>query len=393
MWNLSRKGGKSEVRWTGPYSIIVIHEKGLYSLQNCNGKTLAKKINGSRLKLYHERKGNCSNVSSQQLILFLMTSCTLHIYCAYGEQVLLCWHIVLTKINLIPQVCISMKMSPLREVCGGDFVICNDGLHESFMEFKKSVTYQNDLRIVEQMDLLTYWIKTCKITSIKEVSLMDKSILFMSPADLDALCEWVYDTRKQWNKTEMKLCSPTQSKAVTRCSLDEEIRNTVLSSTGWLDDTIINRAQSILREQFGAAGFQNTTPGTRLLFDVIRSEFIQILHNGKNLWLTIPTIGCQASTVNVYDSLYQSLSQCTIDQICALMFSTNDAVDVRFIDVEQQTNNSDCGVYAIAYATSLCFSEDISCIQYCVSKMRSHLWWHKRQSRSPVAAECHELVE
>ena len=185
------------------------------------------------------------------------------------------------------------------------------------------------------------------------------------------------------------------------------MRNTILSSTGWLDDTIINQAQSILREQFGAAGFQHTTLVTRLLFDVIRSEFIQILHNGKNHWLTIPTIGLPASTVNVYDSLYQSLSQCTIDQICAVMFSTNDAVDVRFIDVEQQTNNSDCGVYAIAYATSLCFSEDINCIQFCVSKMRSHLisclekgqmspfpsirrnvqWWHKRQSRSPVAAE------
>ena len=151
------------------------------------------------------------------------------------------------------------------------------------------------------------------------------------------------------------------------------MRNTVLSSTGWLDDTIINRAQSILREQFRAAGFQNTTLGTRLLFDVLRSEFIQILHNGKNHWLTISTIGLPASTVNVYDSLYQSLSQCTIDQICAVMFSTNDAVHVRFIDVEQQTNNSDCGVYAIAYATSLCSSEDISCIQYCVSKMRSHL--------------------
>ena len=68
MKNLSRKGGKSDVRWTGPYSIIVIHEKGLYSLQNCNGKMLAKKINGSRLKLYHEHKGNCSNVSSQQVL-------------------------------------------------------------------------------------------------------------------------------------------------------------------------------------------------------------------------------------------------------------------------------------------------------------------------------------
>ena len=150
------------------------------------------------------------------------------------------------------------------------------------------------------------------------------------------------------------------------------MRNTVLSSTVWLDDTIMNRTQGILREQFGAAGFQDTTLGTQL-FDVLRSEFIQILHTSKNDWLIISTIGLPASEINVYDSLYQSLSQCTIDQIFAVMFSTNDGVHVRFIDVEQQSNNSDCGVYAIAYATSLCFSENISCIQCCVSKMRSHL--------------------
>ena len=65
MGNLSRKGGKTDVRWTGPYSIIVIHEKGLYSLQICNGKML---VNGSRHKLYHECKENCSNVSSQQVL-------------------------------------------------------------------------------------------------------------------------------------------------------------------------------------------------------------------------------------------------------------------------------------------------------------------------------------
>ena len=68
MRNLSRKGEKTDVRWTGPYSIIVIHEKGLYSLQICNGIMLAKKINGSRHKLYHECKENCSNVSSQQVL-------------------------------------------------------------------------------------------------------------------------------------------------------------------------------------------------------------------------------------------------------------------------------------------------------------------------------------
>ena len=54
---------------------------------------------------------------------------------------------------------------------------------------------------------------------------------------------------------------------------------------------------------------------------------------------------------------------------------------MRFIDVEPQTNSSDCGVYAIAFATRLCFCEDISFIQYCVSKMRTHLvsYLEKRQ--------------
>lgn len=56
------------------------------------------------------------------------------------------------------------KMSPFkREVCGGEFVICDDGLYESFMEFKKGVIYQNDLRIVENVDLVTYWIKDLQI--------------------------------------------------------------------------------------------------------------------------------------------------------------------------------------------------------------------------------------
>ena len=78
------------------------------------------------------------------------------------------------------------------------------------------------------------------------------------------------------------------------------MRNTILSSTGWLDDTIINRAQSILRELFGAAGFQNTTLETRLLFDVLRSEFIQILHNGKNHWRIISTIDLQSMFITAF---------------------------------------------------------------------------------------------
>ena len=65
--------------------------------------------------------------------------------------------------------------------------------------------------------------------------------------------------------------------------------------------------------------------------------------------LTTSTVGLPAATVN------QSLSQSTVNQVCALIFTRNQTIDVGFIDVEPQTNSTDCGVYAIAFATSLCF--------------------------------------
>ena len=68
MRNLSRAGGKTDERWTGPYAIVNIHEKGLYRLRKLSdGKQLANNINESRLKPFHERKTEYSNGSSQNL--------------------------------------------------------------------------------------------------------------------------------------------------------------------------------------------------------------------------------------------------------------------------------------------------------------------------------------
>ena len=76
------------------------------------------------------------------------------------------------------------------EVYCGDFVICDEGLYKSFVEFKKTVDYQEDFRIVSEFDLLSYWMKSCKVTSIRQVTLMDKVYYLMTAA----LCEWIYDT-------------------------------------------------------------------------------------------------------------------------------------------------------------------------------------------------------
>ena len=147
----------------------------------------------------------------------------------------------------------------------------------------------------------------------------------------------------------------------------------ILSSTGWLDDKIVNAAQSLLRKQFGLAGLQNTTLGYTLTYDIMRKQFVQILHNGQDHWLTVSTIGLQSSYINIFDSMYSTLSSFCKDQICALLFANDKVINVEFIDVDKQENTYDCGLYAIAYATSVCHGDDVSQMKYNCAEMRPHL--------------------
>ena len=132
----------------------------------------------------------------------------------------------------------------------------------------------------------------------------------------------------------------------------------ILSSTGWLDDKIVNAAQSLLRKQFGIAGLQNTTLGYTLTYGIMHKPLFQILHNGQDHWLTVSTIGLQSFYINMYDSrMHSTLSSFGKDQICA---ANDKVINVQFIDVDKQENTQDCGLYAIAYATSVCHGDDVS---------------------------------
>ena len=68
-------------------------------------------------------------------------------------------------------------------------------------------------------------------------------------------------------------------------------------------------------------GLQNALLGCTLSFDVIKNEFVQVLHSGGNHWLTVSTIGCKPSVVKVYDSLFPELPTQTKEEICALLYS------------------------------------------------------------------------
>ena len=81
-------------------------------------------------------------------------------------------------------------------------------------------------------------------------------------------------------------------------------------------------------------------------FDVTLEEGVQILHSG-NHWLTI-------STVRVYDSLHQTLPHSIKMQDAALLNTKDEKIVVHYANVQQQKNFSDCGLFAIAFAMSIC---------------------------------------
>ena len=98
----------------------------------------------------------------------------------------------------------------------------------------------------------------------------------------------------------------------------EEHRCILESDKKWLGDAIINAVQYLLHSQYGMPGFQATTLGYHLTFDIMRKGFIQILHNGEDHWFTISTLGLPSGHVHIYDSHYNTCTDHGIEQICSL---------------------------------------------------------------------------
>ena len=74
-------------------------------------------------------------------------------------------------------------------------------------------------------------------------------------------------------------------------------------------------------------------------------------------WCTVSDIGCSDGEVKVYDSLYRTVSTDMLRIMASLVFSSTSQLVVRMMDVERQSNGSDCGVLAIAFAYDACHGD------------------------------------
>ena len=117
-------------------------------------------------------------------------------------------------------------------------------------------------------------------------------------------------------------------------------------------------------------GLQDPILGQTLSFEVMREEFVQILHSGGNHWITI---SCPPATVMIYDSLYSKIPRHTKEQICALLNTKKAHINMVFVNVQSQNNAYDCGVFAIAFATALCEGKRPEELLFANEALRKHL--------------------
>ncbi|KAE8601137.1 hypothetical protein XENTR_v10013548 [Xenopus tropicalis] len=139
-----------------------------------------------------------------------------------------------------------------------------------------------------------------------------------------------------------------------------------------LDDRIIDAAQSLLKIQFGAEGLQSCLL-SQLGFNPVKGPSVQIHYDSlEKHWLTScftmdhVEIADSAKIKHYCTSLRKQINDC----YSALVSDPEGTMEI--LDVDEQDNTHDCGVYAIANAYEFLSGGNPIC-KYDRKKMRGHL--------------------
>ena len=147
-----------------------------------------------------------------------------------------------------------------------------------------------------------------------------------------------------------------------------------LTSGKWLNYRLIEASQVLLAKYFpDVKRLQSPLFGEKLAFKRVEGKFVQILNVERLHWITVTNIGCEEGVVMVYDSLFNTMSLNSKQQICSLYQPTCSQLEFRLANIQRQPNTADCRLLAIACATELVQSRDPTCCNLNVSQMRQHL--------------------
>jgi Ulp1 protease family, C-terminal catalytic domain len=168
---------------------------------------------------------------------------------------------------------------------------------------------------------------------------------------------------------------PSADKARRREELrQEEIESLYVEKL--LSSGHINAAQSLIRAldpEIG--GLFCTSLGSSLMFPKANSErWLQIVHDNAGHWLLLAKGFLGEEQIQVSDSMYFTPTDRKHVIACMADLLKTEENNFSYIvkPCQRQTNGFDCGLYSIAFATSLAAGEDPSTIVYDSELLRSH---------------------
>ena len=158
-----------------------------------------------------------------------------------------------------------------------------------------------------------------------------------------------------------------QSKLV----LYSESKPGILRRTYWLHDSEIYAGEILLKKAFPLIDGLNDPAQIGPLVVPAMSEFVQIINVGAH-WVSLSTISCTPGVVKVYDSLYRKHNNVVIEHACRMILHAGPEVTFLYEKVQKQLGSSDCGLFALAFATDLCHGLDPTKQSYNQEMMRRH---------------------
>jgi len=123
-----------------------------------------------------------------------------------------------------------------------------------------------------------------------------------------------------------------------------------------LNDMVVNVAQRLLKAQFPKMkGLCSTFLQGRKRRTVFEENMVQIVHSRGNHWITATSANVKMDyQVNVFDSLYDDIDEGTSNIISNVFGPSAVPCSIKI----HQSGVDDCGLFAIANATSICFGQD-----------------------------------
>ena len=156
---------------------------------------------------------------------------------------------------------------------------------------------------------------------------------------------------------------------------DKEIIETGLELT----DKHIQYLQYLIKTQFSTIGGLCSTLLQSCQKHSLPKNYLQVVYcSARHHWIVASNMECKKGVVNAYDSLFTFLDVETLNTINNYFGEQNAKrrVQCKMVEIQTQKGTKDCGVFTVAFLTSLAYNQDPADgpIQYYQDRLRSHLY-------------------